>query len=178
MHPTELREAMLDTLIEFEALHFEAQQAVEQFKRADADLDLVKATLLEAIAGETEGTRPRFSNEERRRAELARRLHAQHAPLVERHAVAERARREHTADLERAHEALKTYRVVAQLRTAELELEAARLRAATAATPPAPPLPAPAPRLNTAGACAGKKGGLGKATVVPVPGVDTDALPF
>jgi hypothetical protein len=172
----ELHEALEDTLAEFEDAHYQAQLALERFSQVDADLDLVKATLLDAIAGEIEGTKPKFSNDEKRKAELARRLNAVHGDLVWQHAEADREKRTTAGNKERAHEALKTYRAAAGLRQAELELEAARLHSAIAATPSALTIPAPAPKTNGNGN--GKKGPLGKSTVVTVPGVDTDDLPF
>lgn len=129
MTPEQLREAILDTQRDFEARHLAAEQAAEQYRTVDATLEYIKLALAEAIAGELDvaTSKPKFSNDDRRKAELARRLREpEYVSLVELHSACDHYRRETTAELERAHEALKSYRMMARLLVAQLELEAAR----------------------------------------------------
>lgn len=132
MTPEELSEAILDTLADYDAKHREASIAYEEFRAIDQELELLKAHILEDISAAQKDGKPIYSNEEKRKAELTKRLYAQHTDTIQRHAAAEKHKRDTVAELERLKEASRVYYVLKMAQNADREYAAAsiRLRAA------------------------------------------------
>lgn len=134
MNPQELISSLLDSLSDFEAAHREAEAAHVKWLHYDEHLSAARTTLKEQIADEVdEKGKPKFSNDDKRRAELERRIKANHGYLYDLHWDAQLKRDASQAEVARLQEALKTYRAVLHYRTAEADLETARLEASTIA---------------------------------------------
>lgn len=128
MTPEELQSAILDTLADYEAAHRRAFETADHFRDIDQELDSIKLRLLDDIHATLKDGKPAFSNDEKRKAELTKRLGFSYLPILKRHAAAEKAKRDAAAELERLDTAMRAYRTVAALQNVERDYEAASLR--------------------------------------------------
>lgn len=130
-----LIDSVVVALAEFSEAHVIKECKYQDRESIKARYDAIETDLKAAIADMTDDKgKPRFSNDDRRKAELNRRLIADYAELV---ADLDKAKDDYQGAAnacERAEEALKTARALLAYQTSENELEAARLQASTAVT--------------------------------------------
>jgi uncharacterized protein involved in exopolysaccharide biosynthesis len=140
MTPPEIRDLLLDIGEEYDEAHADAQHALAGYQETKATYDAAHDRLLEIVESETTGDgKPKYTNAAQREAEVLRRLDAEQPGLSGALADAGQVKTETSKVAERLEQRLKNYRVVLTYDTAEIEREAARLRASIAATPAAPP---------------------------------------
>ena len=102
--------------------HRQAEQSAAYAADLRYRLDEIKTALKDAVAND-----PRFTNDSKRTAEVARRLQADYRDLVDDETTAGRTARADWAELERSQQALKTTLVRLRHQTALIELDAARV---------------------------------------------------
>ncbi len=106
----------------YDSIHRRAEGSHEYATDLAYRLNEIKATIKDAVAGN-----PAFSNDVKRTAEVARRLHADYADLIEDELKAARQARQDRAELERSEQAIKTARARLASLTAMTNVEAARI---------------------------------------------------
>jgi hypothetical protein len=122
----------LDDFIHFHQAKEYAYQSRETIK---SRFEAVELDLKAAISDATDDKgKPRYSNDDRRKAELQKRLIADYAGLLHEYDKAKNDYQAASNDCERAYETLTTRRALLHYQTSENELEAARLQASTAVT--------------------------------------------
>lgn len=132
--PTEaddtLRE-LRDTLSTFDNAHRAAEHAWHVHHTFATELANIRGAYAKQIAAETGNDgKAKYSNAERREAELQRRLSEQWSDLVLDEEQAAQAKRATQAEVERLAERLRTLRIILAHETAQVELATEEARAA------------------------------------------------
>lgn len=125
IHDDDLPRQLIDCLNRFQVIHAEAEAAYLTHAEQNQALGAVRTSLMAEITRETTlDGKPIYSNQEKREAELQRRLSARFEALVSEEERLNSDRRMRQAELERVSEELKTLRALVAHDTARLELEA------------------------------------------------------
>lgn len=133
--PNELTESVQVVLDDFMQAHNNKEAYYQLKEKVRIAYDAIELDLKTAIADATDDKgKPRFSNDDRRKAELQRLLLADYTGLVADLNKSTADYLEAANACERAYEALKTARALLAYQTSENELEAARLQASAAVT--------------------------------------------
>ena len=128
----DLPRQLIDCLNRFQDIHAEAEAAYLTHAEQNHALTQVKTSVMAEITREqTLDGKPIYSNQEKREAELQRRLSARFAALVGEEERLNSDRRMRQAELERVSEELKTLRALVAHETAQLELSASEAFAAS-----------------------------------------------
>lgn len=126
MTAEQLHEALLDTLAAYERARPDLELASRIYAELDAKAGAIKADLYEEISDEMKGGKPIFSSDIKRWTEINKRLTERHSDLIEQFEQAEVYRGECQTECDSTIEALKTYRALARLLAAQMELEVVR----------------------------------------------------
>lgn len=118
----EIYEELLSVLRHFDACHRNAEDARRDHAAAEAEVNEIRRSYMDAIYTDPQG-KVKWSNQERREAEAQRRIEEHWPDLIDREAHTRTRRLEFAAELERSTEALKTYRILAALVEAEVRRE-------------------------------------------------------
>jgi arylamine N-acetyltransferase len=125
IHDGELSRQLIDCLNRFQVVHAEAEASYLTHAELAGSLNSVKQSVMAEITRETtHDGKPIYSNQEKREAELQRRLTTRFTALVDEEEQTNSDRRMRQAELERVSEELKTLRALVAHETARLELEA------------------------------------------------------
>lgn len=124
MIPTvdETYEELRAVLNHFDNIHRVAEGARTDHMTLERQITDIRRAYLDDIYVDPQ-SKVKYSNQERREAEVERRLTADWPDLVAQEARLAEERRNATAELERSEAALKTYRILAQLVDAQTRME-------------------------------------------------------
>lgn len=100
---------------DYDTAMLEEQEALDLFADLDRQLAERKAELWDEVAAECDlAGKPKFSSEDKRKAERNRRLATNHSALLDAHAAAERSIRHCRAEVERLGQKLLTIRTAVE----------------------------------------------------------------
>jgi flagellar motor protein MotB len=121
----DIKQQLLQGLEYFREAHLCNTTAQRSYRQLATALETVQTSVAAAVAAEKGADGKKlYGNPELRADETQRRIAEQAPELLKLHAEADEERRATQAELERAHEVLKTLRALAELTAQELRLQA------------------------------------------------------